>query len=111
MTLQSVDETREIVVAEIHWLKPHSGNFDTASDWSGGVVPGPSDDAFIDASGAKPYTVKIEGLQYVNSLQVVSGATLKIGTRTGAGALNVLQGLSNSGGIVVGKGSYLGSED
>ena len=38
-------------MAQIHWLNDISGSFTNAADWNGGMVPGPSDDAILDAAG------------------------------------------------------------
>ena len=32
----------------VTWTKPAGGDWDTPSNWSSGVVPGPNDDAIID---------------------------------------------------------------
>jgi hypothetical protein len=96
-------------MAEIHWLEPVNGNWDKASDWSGGVVPGASDDVFLDASETADYTVKVTGFQPVNTLQIASNATLDIGDAKAACGFDATHGLSNAGSIVVGKGSFLDS--
>jgi hypothetical protein len=85
-------------MAEIHWLNPVDGDFVTASNWSGGVVPGRSDDAFIDATGASPYTVTLSNTQeqVVNSLQISSTATLDI-VNSGIG---IISGGNNAGKLI-----------
>jgi len=96
-------------MAEIHWLNPVDGNFDTASDWSGGVVPGQNDDAFLDASGTTPYTVTLTVGKYLNTLEIASTATLDIkagldplyGVRTRARSSWGKEGLSERRAMVV----------
>ena len=39
-------------MAQIHWANQVNGSFSDALDWSGGVAPGISDNAILDASGA-----------------------------------------------------------
>lgn len=34
------------------WFKAVKADFSTAADWTGGVVPGASDEAILDPSGA-----------------------------------------------------------
>jgi len=96
-------------MAEIHWLNPVDGNFDTASDWSGGVVPGKMDDAFLDAAGA-PYTVTLtgQGVQFVATLHTASTATLDII----GGDLSAAYGADNGGTIALEQGGlfFVGSE-
>ena len=43
----------------IHWLNSVSGSFTNASDRSGGVVPGASDDAILDAARVRLYTFTV----------------------------------------------------
>ena len=54
------------------WVSPVSGNWNTASAWSTGAVPGGSDEACIIAPGR--YTVTMNNNDTVNSL-IVGGAT------------------------------------
>ena len=44
-------------MAKIYWTNTAGGDFSDAADWGAGVVPGPSDSAFIGRSGT--YTVAI----------------------------------------------------
>ncbi len=69
-------------MAKIHWALPVSGNFDTAADWGGGVVPGAADDAILDAAGSKAYAVSVTTDHTVNGLQTAADATLAV---SGAG--------------------------
>src|SRR5437879_5707341 len=40
-----------LVLSPISWIKPDSGNWEIGSNWSGGAVPGASDDVIIDVPG------------------------------------------------------------
>ncbi|MDQ2860567.1 MAG: hypothetical protein M3T55_07565 [Pseudomonadota bacterium] len=84
-------------MTNIHWLNPVSGDFNTGTNWSGGTVPGASDNAFIDAAGA-PYTVtdSSTAVDYVGSLQVAANVTFDVGY---GGNFQVLNGGANSGTI------------
>lgn len=74
-------------MGRIHWRNQVSDDFDAASDWSGGVVPGAHDDAILDASGSVAYTVTASTSQTVFSLQTNALATLAVtgGTFTALG--------------------------
>lgn len=96
---------------QIHWLHAVSGAFSAAADWSGGRVPGASDDAILDAAGSD-YSVNELGAATVSSIQTSATGTLGVngqltatnGTGGGAnaGAINVFGGgtLTLQGGVV-----------
>jgi hypothetical protein len=89
-------------MSKIYWLNPVKGKFTDAADWRGGVVPGASDDAILNAAGAD-YTVTVSGLSRVNSIQVASNVTLAV-----PGSLVATAGTGsgrNAGKIIVGTGS------
>ncbi len=82
-----------MTLGDIHWASQIDGTFRAAADWTGGAVPGPSDDAVLDASGANLYTVTASSSQSVDSVQLavdailsVTGGTFLSATGTGAGA-------------------------
>jgi hypothetical protein len=64
-------------MAIIHWMHPTNGDFDVASNWNPGNVPGASDLAAIDATGAT-YTVTSAATREVNSLTTSATAKLLI---------------------------------
>ena len=88
-------------MATIHWTKQINGDFSTAADWGGGVVPGPLDDAVLDAAGATPYTVTASTNESVNSIQTARTATLSITGGTFAASAGTGTG-GNAGTILVG---------
>jgi uncharacterized repeat protein (TIGR01451 family) len=65
------------VATGVHWINSSSGNWSTASNWSGGAVPTSSNDVIIDAAGS--YTVTLDVAPAFNTLTVGGGAT---GTQT-----------------------------
>ncbi|MGI9169496.1 MAG: hypothetical protein ACR2FH_04870 [Caulobacteraceae bacterium] len=85
-------------MTQIHWLDPVSGNFNTATDWSGGVVPGAADDAILDAAGS-PFTVTITTSGTVDGVGLAANATLLVGTSFTA--TNGTDGGVNAGSILV----------
>ena len=81
-------------MADIYWKRAVSAMFGKAGAWMGGSLPGPVDDAILEASGAA-YTVTSSRTETVNSIQLAANATLNItahnftaiaGTGTGANA-------------------------
>src|ERR1700733_7823993 len=83
----------------ISWAHGVSGNFNTAVDWVGGVVPGGLDDAELTASGT--YTVTSSQTNIVFGVALASGATLAVtnGTFTAADGTD---GANNAGSISIG---------
>jgi len=47
-------------MATIAWAKAASGDFSTATNWKGGVVPDASDEAFLAGDGGAAYTVTLD---------------------------------------------------
>ncbi len=107
----------------VHWAKAISGDFTTAADWTGGVVPGLTSIVTLDAPGSTPYTVTVSTTQSVNAIQTAADATLDItgnltvtnGTGSGvnagvleatgtSGYVKISNGLDNSGQLVAGGG-------
>ena len=92
-------------MANIDWAHDVSGSFQTGPSWVGQTVPGASDNAILDAAGGADYTATSSIDQAVNSIQLVSTATLSIvagnftataGTGAGANAGTILIGDNTS---------------
>jgi hypothetical protein len=83
----------------LHWLSSINGLFQTAANWTGGLVPGPGSDAILDASGAN-YTVTASASRAVAGIQTAANAILSVagGTFTAA---NGTDGGVNAGRIAV----------
>ena len=102
---QSATATSQ-VIGLLTWTNPVSGNWQTGSDWSGGVVPNSNDPTTIAASGS--YVVTVSGSDAAYSLAVNdAGAIVAInsgGSLTLSGLLTVAAGSVelNSGGTIVG---------
>ena len=74
------------------WTNPNSGNWNTASNWSTGVVPGIADNVFF----GKPVNVTFNtGSTTVNDINTVAGATLTV-----SGGSLVVASTSSIGGLV-----------
>jgi hypothetical protein len=104
---------------QLHWLSAVDGLFTDAADWTADLVPGPSDDAILDASGGA-FTVTVNVGEAVHSVQLAANATLDVeaqftasaGTGTGVnagtisvddgGTLTMGEALDNSGLITLG---------
>src|SRR5580658_8343543 len=106
-------------VNNVSWKTAVSGDWNTAADWTGGVVPGSSNDVTIGVAGA--YTVTISTGQSAHSL-TISDAAATVADNAGALALTTklsltagTLALSNAGGIsggslTVGTGTTLLSD-
>ena len=100
------------LAADIFWDSAVNGDWDDATKWTGGVVPGVSDNVFITVAGT--YTVTLDDVnRAVNSLTVgaasgvqtlaIQSRTLSLAAASEIGANGVLQlrsaGLSGAGSI------------
>ncbi len=94
--------------AVINWTNPNGGNWSVATNWSGGKVPGTSDDVFITAAGS--YTVTQNVSATVNSLTL--GGASGTQTLTNAGFilnLNTNSAINGSGLLALSSGATVGS--
>lgn len=104
-------------MTNIHWLNPVSDSFTNPSDWSGGIVPGASDAAILDAAGISPYTVTTSTSETVSSLQTAANATLAVtsgpfmvtGGVVNAGTISVTGGYFSMAGMIDNTGTIGGS--
>jgi hypothetical protein len=98
-------------MAQIDWAGDVSGNFGTAADWKGGVVPGASDDAILNAAGATKYNVTVTTTGVVNSIQTAATATLLVDVGSAAGGFEATAGSGsgvNAGAIsIAGGGDFI----
>ncbi len=99
------------LAGDIHWINTSSGSFENAANWSPAVVPGPADNAYIDAVGT--YTVTMNASHTVNSIFVgVAGGTqtldLAVGTTLTVNAPSTIAAngvLTLDGNLLTGLGS------
>ncbi|MGI9169083.1 MAG: beta strand repeat-containing protein [Caulobacteraceae bacterium] len=92
----------------IHWTNAVSADFSTAADWTGGVVPGSADDAYLDAKGKGAYTVTSSASRTVNGIDTASNATLAVAAFTTFTATNGTDGGVNAGTVsVVNGGAFV----
>ena len=85
------------MMATISWINAIGGSWNNAANWSGGALPGPSDDVVIDIAGVNTITHS-SGIDTIHSLTsqeilALSGGTLKV-TRAvqGAGTITLAGG-------------------
>jgi hypothetical protein len=97
--------SQEFDMSQIHWLNAINGRFTNPADWGGGVVPGASDDAILDAVGSA-FTVTSGANETVDSLQLTANATLSLIGKTFAATTGTGTG-ANAGIILVGAGATL----
>ena len=89
----------------VSWVNAGGGAWTTGSNWSTGVVPGPTDDVCISLDGS--YTVTLNGGATVNTLQVGAAGntgvqTLLVQTVQSLDALLVAtSGITNAGTITI----------
>ncbi len=89
-------------MALINWATAISGQFNDAADWKGGVVPGASDDASMQATGPA-YTVTAANLDLtVSSFQTGANTILALRGNTVFRATNGTGGGANAGTIAIG---------
>ena len=85
------------LLATVTWVGAAGGAWNVGSNWSGGNLPGASDDVVIDIAGANPITHS-GGSDTIHSLTsqetlVLSGGTLKVtGTIQGGGGITLSGG-------------------
>jgi len=98
-------------MAQIQWANAVNGDFATPAHWVGGIAPGPSDDALLEAQGSAPYTVTSYGDVSVDSIQTAANANLLItnsnfeaasgsGSGANAGVVTVSDGTLSLGGTL-----------
>jgi hypothetical protein len=63
----------------VNWLNPAGGDWDTGSNWSGGVVPGPADDVTIGVAGIT-VTHAVAVADAVHSLHSSAGIEIDAGS-------------------------------
>ena len=83
----------------------YNGTFTNPADWRGGIVPGASDNAILDAAGSA-FTVTSGVSETVRSVRLSSNATLSLT----AGTFDAVKGTgsgANAGVILVGAGATL----
>ena len=90
--------------ASITWIAPSAGTWNTASNWSGGVVPGSADDVIFSASSTQPVTINQN--VGVSSITMTSGYT---GTITqGAYTVTLTPGSPSSAAYTAAGGTFNG---
>ena len=88
------------LLSVVAWNNPNGGDWNTASNWSGGVVPGPNDDVVIDL-GSPGLVAIVSGMDAVNSITTGSNSTLYFG----GGALQIYANSTLNGPLSIRSGS------
>lgn len=89
--------------ASVSWINPAGGDWDTASNWSTGNLPGAGADAVINLSGIT-ITHNEAVADSVNSLASSAPISFSGGTLTLAAASTMSGALTLSGGTITGAG-------
>jgi hypothetical protein len=87
-----------------HWAAA-SGNWTTAADWIGGVVPGSTDDAVIDAAGSYTVAENASSTAPIKVHSITLGAGAVLGITDVAGNQVGLGGVANHGALDVDTGT------
>ncbi len=89
-------------MALISWKTAVNGDWSTAADWSGGVVPNGTDDVSINLAGTYDVTVSTAHAAHTLTLNAANGSLEVKNTLTMGGTLTVTNGslLLDSGGVL-----------
>jgi hypothetical protein len=96
-----------ILLSTVRWINPNGGNWDVAANWSGGVLPGPTDDVVITPGAAATVTIQSGDTISAHSLTTGGNATLSItgGSLTIAANSTLAGTLTMTGGTLTATGS------
>jgi hypothetical protein len=84
----------------INRINPAGGDWDTPSNWQGGVLPGPNDEAVIDVPGNVTITHSTGAADSVASVSASDPISVSAGTLTVAGAFSDSSAVTLSGGAL-----------
>ena len=90
----------------ITWIGPTTGDWNTASDWAGGAVPGSNDEVIIGAGNTVTISSGAQSIDYLTlggTLDIESGSSLSIATASTVSGTLILDGgtLQNAGSLTV----------
>ena len=86
--------------ATINWINPAGGDWDTASNWQGGVLPGPNDEAVINEPGNVTITHSGSTTDSVGSVTASDPIKLSGGTLDVSGNFRDSSAVALSGGTL-----------
>ncbi len=89
-----------LLLSTVYWNNAAGGDWDTASNWKGGALPGPGDDVVIDEPGDVIITHTQNITDTINSLTAGNPLTLSSGTLDVVGALGDTATVSLAGGTL-----------
>src|ERR1043166_2330790 len=90
------------ITLPVYWVGGN-GDWNTATNWSTGILPGPSDDVIIDVAGAVTVTHS-SGTHSVNSLLTQNAFALSGGSLTVSSTIQINNTFTNSGALVATNG-------
>src|SRR5207249_4253390 len=108
----SLDLSAVVSGTSIFWVNGAGGDWDTATNWSTGVVPVSTDNAFISISSSAVITHNTSASDTVNkltsyeSLSIANGTLTILGTSTIYGPLSLLGGTLNANGSITTAGGF-----
>jgi hypothetical protein len=104
LPVMEILERRQLLATD-QWINSAGGSWGVASNWSTGAVPGPSDDAVIDVSGASPTVTISSNVESVHSRTADDPLVISGGGLTVAANSTISDGLTMSGGSLTASGS------
>ncbi len=84
----------------VEWISETSGDWNVASNWSTGIVPGSNDDVIIDVPGVSPTVTISSGDQSVLSVTASDPLSITGGSLTVAADSSIAGGFSMTGGAL-----------
>ena len=93
-----------VLPSTVTWTNPNGGDWDTASNWSTGAVPGAADYVVINLSGIT-ITHSAAVADAINSLNSEANISISGGSLAMASTSTITGGLSISGGTLTGAGN------
>jgi fibronectin-binding autotransporter adhesin len=99
--IQKTPTTEEQPMSSVSWTATTSGNWNTGSDWSNGVGPGPTDDATINTSASITVTYSTGNATVLSLYTGFADTLLVTGGKLGITGNSALNGtVSQSGGTL-----------
>ena len=89
-----------MLLSTVYWNNAAGGDWDTASNWEGGALPGSGDDAVINEPGGVVITHSQNTTDTINSLTANDPITLSSGTLSIGTSLNDSSAVSLAGGTL-----------
>jgi hypothetical protein len=98
LSIEALEE--RTVPSTVSWINPASGDWDAPSNWSTGLVPGPSDDVVINVAGIT-VTHSLANAESIHSLTSAANVDWQNGSLTLASNSSVSGTFANAGAVTI----------